>query len=69
MIPEDKDAYLATIPLARWGVPEDVGNAVDISLDEASFITGQTLCVNGGRRPRSLLKSNPSNYMKHSIQK
>ena len=49
---EDKDAYLATIPLARWGVPEDVGNAVRyFASDEASFITGQTLCVNGGRTP------------------
>ena len=37
--------------------------------DEASFITGQTLCVNGGRTPGSLLKSKSTNYMKHSIQK
>ena len=49
---EDKDAYLQTIPLGRWGTPEDVGNAVSyFSSDEASFITGQTLCVNGGRTP------------------
>jgi 3-oxoacyl-[acyl-carrier protein] reductase len=49
---EDKDAYLQTIPLGRWGSPEDVGNAVSyFSSDEASFITGQTLCVNGGRTP------------------
>ena len=49
---EDKDAYLQTIPLGRWGTPEDVGHAVSyFSSDEASFITGQTLCVNGGRTP------------------
>ena len=49
---EDKDAYLETIPLGRWGKPEDVGNAVSyFASDEASFITGQTLCVNGGRTP------------------
>jgi len=49
---EDKEAYLKTIPLGRWGTPEDVGNAVSyFSSDEASFITGQTLCVNGGRTP------------------
>jgi 3-oxoacyl-[acyl-carrier protein] reductase len=49
---EDKDAYLQTIPLGRWGTPEDVGNAVSyFSSDEASFVTGQTLCVNGGRTP------------------
>ena len=49
---EDKDAYLQTIPLGRWGTPQDVGNAVSyFSSDEASFVTGQTLCVNGGRTP------------------
>jgi len=49
---EDKDAYLQTIPLGRWGTPEDVGNAVSyFSSDEASFVTGQTICVNGGRTP------------------
>ena len=49
---EDKDAYLQKIPLGRWGTPQDVGNAVTyFSSDEASFVTGQTLCVNGGRTP------------------
>jgi 3-oxoacyl-[acyl-carrier protein] reductase len=49
---EDKDAYLSTIPLGRWGNPNDVGNAVCYFASlEASFITGQTLCVNGGRTP------------------
>lgn len=47
-----KNEYLKTIPLGRWGTPEDVGNAVVYySSDEASFVTGQTLCVNGGRTP------------------
>lgn len=47
-----KIEYFKTIPLGRWGTPEDVGNAVVFySSDEASFITGQTLCVNGGRSP------------------
>ena len=51
--PEDaKNEYLATIPLGRWGTPDDVGNAVAyFASAEASFITGQTLCVNGGRTP------------------
>jgi len=49
---EDKEAYLSTIPLGRWGNPNDVGNAVCYFASlEASFITGQTLCVNGGRTP------------------
>jgi 3-oxoacyl-[acyl-carrier protein] reductase len=49
---EAKNEYLKTIPVGRWGTPEDVGNAVVFySSDEASFVTGQTLCVNGGRTP------------------
>lgn len=49
---EDKDAYLEQIPAGRWGVPEDVGEAVAyFSSEEASFITGQTICVNGGNSP------------------
>lgn len=38
------------IPMGRIGEPQDVADAVDFLLsDRASFITGQTLCVNGGR--------------------
>ncbi len=36
--------------LQRWGSPDDVARAVRFLVsNEASFITGQTLCVNGGR--------------------
>ena len=46
---EEKDAYLAGVPLGRWGVPEDIGAAADFLVSEqAGFITGQTLLVNGG---------------------
>jgi 3-oxoacyl-[acyl-carrier protein] reductase len=46
----DKDAYLATVPMQRWGKPEEVGwAAVYLASDEASFITGQTIAVNGGK--------------------
>ena len=49
---EDKDAYLSSIPVGRWGSPKDVGQAVRyFASEEASFVTGQTLCVNGGRTP------------------
>lgn len=37
------------IPLGRIGQPEDVANGVCLlASDDASYITGQTLCVNGG---------------------
>lgn len=46
---ELKDGYRALIPADRWGVPEDVAGAVVfLASDEASFITGQNLHVNGG---------------------
>lgn len=36
-------------PLARWGVPHDVAQAaVFLASDQARFLTGQTLAVNGG---------------------
>ena len=47
-----KDDYFALIPVRRWGVPQDVADAVlYLASDEASFVTGQTLCVNGGMTP------------------
>lgn len=47
------DAYrqgvIAATPLARFGTPEDVAAAaLFLCSDEATFITGQTLKVNGG---------------------
>jgi NAD(P)-dependent dehydrogenase (short-subunit alcohol dehydrogenase family) len=33
----------------RWGKPEDIaGAAVYFASDEAGFVTGQTLVINGG---------------------
>lgn len=47
-----KDAYLALVPMGRWGVPRDIGDAVlYLASDEASFVSGQTLCVNGALTP------------------
>jgi 3-oxoacyl-[acyl-carrier protein] reductase len=44
-----KDAYLATVPMKRWGTPADVGAAVTyFASREAAFVTGQTVSVNGG---------------------
>ena len=41
---------LETIPMGRLGRPEDiVGAAVYLASDAASFVTGQTIYVDGGR--------------------
>ena len=44
-----KEASLAHIPMGRHGRPEEIGAAVAyLASDEASYITGQTIHVNGG---------------------
>jgi len=46
---EVKDALLKQIPLGRFGAVEDVANAIAFLVsDEASYITGQVLVVDGG---------------------
>jgi 3-oxoacyl-[acyl-carrier protein] reductase len=46
---EIKDAFIADIPLGRFGEPAEVAEAVAFLLsDSASYITGETLKVNGG---------------------
>lgn len=47
--PAQKEKLLAAIPLGRMGRPEDIGAAVVyLASDEAGWITGATLHVNGG---------------------
>ena len=44
-----REAYLAQIPVGRFGAAEEVANAVlFLASREAGYITGQTLHVNGG---------------------
>jgi len=46
---ELKKTYLSQIPAGRFGEPEDIANAcVFLASDEAAYINGQTLHVNGG---------------------
>jgi 3-oxoacyl-[acyl-carrier protein] reductase len=46
---EAQEALLARVPLKRAGTPDDIGNAVCfLASDEASYITGHVLAVNGG---------------------
>ncbi len=44
-----KEAILQKVPMKAMGKPEDIANAVAfLASDSASYITGQTLHVNGG---------------------
>ncbi len=46
---EVASSYMERIPLGTFGKPEDVANAVAfLASDQASYITGQVLSVNGG---------------------
>jgi len=44
------DAITGTVPLRRWGQPEDVANAVSYLVSPyASYVTGDVLTVDGGQ--------------------
>ena len=46
---KQREAILGTIPAGRLGAPDDIGAAVVyLASDEAGYMTGQTLHVNGG---------------------
>ena len=44
------DALAASIPMKKLGTPEDIGYAMlFLASDEASYITGQTIIIDGGQ--------------------
>jgi len=53
VLPEKaKEMALAAIPMQRMGLPEDIANAVCFfASDEASYVTGHVLPVDGGMAP------------------
>ena len=45
-----KKAYLAWVPAGRMGTPDDIAHAVSfLASEDAGFITGQRIIVDGGR--------------------
>ena len=46
---ELRDAYLEQIPVGRFGRPEEVAAAIAYLVsDDAAYVNGQTLTVDGG---------------------
>ncbi|OAT85277.1 SDR family NAD(P)-dependent oxidoreductase [Desulfotomaculum copahuensis] len=47
--PRFRDKYLERIPLGRFARPEEIGPAVVfLAAGDSAYITGQTICVDGG---------------------
>jgi 3-oxoacyl-[acyl-carrier protein] reductase len=46
---KQREAVLGRVPAGRLGTPEDIAAAaVYLSSNEAAYVTGQTIHVNGG---------------------
>ena len=42
------DAVAGLTPLGRYAQPEEIGRAIFLASEDASFITGHTLLIDGG---------------------
>ena len=48
-IPDDaREKLLKTVPLGRFGQPEEIARAVRFLIEDGDYITGQALDINGG---------------------
>jgi NAD(P)-dependent dehydrogenase (short-subunit alcohol dehydrogenase family) len=52
MLPEEREMIRTSIPMKRIGRPEEIANvSLFLCSDEASYVTGAEIVVDGGLRP------------------
>ncbi|WP_233495857.1 SDR family NAD(P)-dependent oxidoreductase [Geodermatophilus sp. TF02-6] len=60
-VPRFRDAVLARTPMGRLGRPEDIGRVIAFLLsDDAAYVTGQVLAVDGGMTAGDASLASPS---------
>jgi 3-oxoacyl-[acyl-carrier protein] reductase len=48
-----REAMLAQVPMGRMGLPKEIANLIGfLASDESSYMTGQTICIDGGMNMR-----------------
>lgn len=60
--PEVRAAWMSTVPQRRYGSPDEIAGTAVFLLDprKSSYITGQTICVDGGFSIAGILNPVPS---------
>jgi NAD(P)-dependent dehydrogenase (short-subunit alcohol dehydrogenase family) len=60
--PEVRAAWMSTVPQRRYGSPDEIAGTAVFLLDprKSSYITGQTICVDGGFSIAGILNPAPS---------
>jgi NAD(P)-dependent dehydrogenase (short-subunit alcohol dehydrogenase family) len=60
--PEVRAAWMTTVPQRRYGSPDEIAGAAIFLLDQrkSSYITGQTICVDGGFSIAGILDPAPN---------
>jgi 3-oxoacyl-[acyl-carrier protein] reductase len=44
-----REKYLARVPMARFGQPDEIApTVVFLASDDSRYITGQIICIDGG---------------------
>ena len=65
--PEVRAAWMTTVPQRRYGSPDEIAGTAVFLLDQrkSSYITGQTICVDGGFSIAGILTPAPSAFASH----